>query len=158
MGSTSLHEPISIQSRFQELTHPIYHNPILMNYFNSTSDLGLISPTLLGNWKNEFGSIMRIESIGYLGELTGSFRTNTGSPKPNEEFRLIGKLNGKMISFTVQFKGHNTITNWLGELFINSKQLLLDTQWSMLYPSSNLFTPNYRQEIMSGSNRFYKVA
>ena len=54
-----------------------------------------------GVWRNELGSEMEVQINDNT--VSGIYRTNVGSPKPTEEFALVGFATGDLITFTVNF-------------------------------------------------------
>lgn len=47
--------------------------------------------------------------------VTGTYRTQVGSPGDQEVFDLVGFASGDLLSFTVNFGKHGSLTSWVGQ-------------------------------------------
>ena len=79
---------------------------------------------ILGDWQNQNGSILRIESV-VKSLVTGMFRSAKGRAAADEVYRVIGCLNGDLITLTVDFRNENgnlgSIANFTGRIEDGSK-------------------------------------
>lgn len=81
-----------------------------------------------GKWRNELGSEMEL-SVDIAGAVTGTFRTGVGSPRPEEEFDLVGFVSGDLLSFTVNFGKYSSLTSWAGQHTIVGGAERIRTSW-----------------------------
>ena len=74
---------------------------------------------LVGDWENQNGSILRIESVA-KSLVTGLFRSAKGRAAQDQIYPVIGCLNGQLLTFTVEFKNEDgnlgSIANFTGRI------------------------------------------
>ncbi|MCY4656240.1 MAG: avidin/streptavidin family protein [Gammaproteobacteria bacterium] len=79
---------------------------------------------LTGDWQNQNGSILRIQSV-VKSLVTGLFRSAKGRAAEEEIYSVIGCLNGDLITLTVDFRNENgnlgSIANFTGRIEDGSK-------------------------------------
>lgn len=64
------------------------------------------------------------------GMVSGTYYTNVGEPENSKFFPLIGQIDGDQIVFTVNFKGFNSMTAWVGQLTLDAdNKPYLRTLW-----------------------------
>ena len=84
-----------------------------------------------GLWKNELGSEMRIDQQGEA--LRGhykSFKNDAGEVAANGP--LTGWVSGKVIAFTVNWDGLDSITSWVGQHVEGDDGPRLVALWQMV--------------------------
>ncbi|HHL43671.1 MAG TPA: hypothetical protein ENJ42_08640 [Hellea balneolensis] len=81
-----------------------------------------------GKWQNAMGS--ELEFIVKNGEVSGTYNTNVGAPEKSKSFPLRGLTQGDQISFSVNFKGYNSMSAWVGQLTLDDTgNPYLRTMW-----------------------------
>ena len=81
-----------------------------------------------GRWQNDMGS--ELEFIVKNGEVSGTYNTNVGAPEKSKSFPLRGLTQGDQISFSVNFKGYNSMSAWVGQLTLDDTgNPYLRTMW-----------------------------
>jgi hypothetical protein len=83
-----------------------------------------------GKWKNELKSEMEL-TVLTNGSIAGTYRTNVGSPKPSEEFDLVGFASGDLISFAVNFGAYGSLTAWVGQHTLINGTEVIETLWHL---------------------------
>lgn len=85
---------------------------------------------LSGDWKNELSSKVHFDQDE--GALTGHYWSykNDGD-KPIAEGPLVGWVSGKLIAFTVNWTGFDSITAWVGQHIEDRDGPRLVTLWQM---------------------------
>ena len=58
---------------------------------------------LIGEWVNQNGSRLRIDSVDDAGELRGAFRSARGRAAQGRPYPVLGVANGEVFSFAVNF-------------------------------------------------------
>jgi hypothetical protein len=86
------------------------------------------APDFNGRWQNDMGS--ELNFVVHKGEITGSYNTNVGEPEKSKSFPLRGFAQGDQITFSVNFKGYNSLSAWVGQLTLDDTgSLYLRTMW-----------------------------
>lgn len=115
-----------------------------------------MSENFIGNWTNEYGSILRIEEIEN-NQLRGKFLTKVGRQETkasweNVWFEVIGFINGPLISYALRSQG--ALNAHVGRLCIeNGKETIRtkgyfitdmpeDQQWRDTAATSLVYTRN----------------
>lgn len=63
--------------------------------------------------------------------LNGSYETNVGAPRPSQQFPLIGKVSGDLVSFIVDFAEYGSLTAWVGQVVNEPDQPIIRTVWHL---------------------------
>lgn len=58
---------------------------------------------LIGEWVNQNGSRLRIESVDDDGEMRGTFQSAKGRAARDRTYPVLGVANGEVVSFAVNF-------------------------------------------------------
>lgn len=58
---------------------------------------------LIGEWVNQNGSHLRIESVDAAGEVRGAFQSAKGRAAKDRSYPVLGVANGEVVSFAVNF-------------------------------------------------------
>jgi len=112
---------------------------------------------LIGKWRNQHDSEMEI-SVDLEGTITGSFRTNVGSPSPGEEFALVGFCAGDLVSFTVNFGRHGSLATWTGQHNAADGVEKLETLWHLARDIRDPERPDDPWAgILAGADTFHRV-
>lgn len=95
---------------------------------------GAQSPSVIGTWANDHGSVLIIGSIGPDGSVTGTYANNAPGYKcAGIAFPLLGWMDGPRISYTVRWKNASvdcaSITSWTG-YFSDAR---LGVEWVLTY-------------------------
>lgn len=110
-----------------------------------------------GKWKNQSGSIL-ILSIDVDENLTGHYQSKVGSPKFHQKFKVIGKASGRLLSFIVQFSGHESITAWTGKLYKKENEVYISTLWHMAKEPIEKSKTDIPSSLLSGYGLFKKIS
>lgn len=93
--------------------------------------------TLEGEWVNELGSVLVIDSISEHGEMLGVYKSSTGVD--GKQFPLKGWVNvlsdypGELnISFSVRWADYGSITSWTGYCYELNKEVQIKTIWHLV--------------------------
>lgn len=70
-----------------------------------------------GSWQNDMGS--ELVFVVKDGRVSGRYNTNVGEPEKSKYFPLVGQAAGDQITFTVNFKGFNSMTAWVGQVTLD---------------------------------------
>ena len=75
---------------------------------------------LIGEWVNQNGSRLRIESVDAEGQMRGTFRSAKGRAAQGRPYPVLGVANGEVVSFSVNFTDDaanlHSITTFSGRL------------------------------------------
>lgn len=82
-----------------------------------------------GQWVNDRGSAVTFTVTDGL--LSGYYQTALGSPDKATQFSLTGFVEGDQITFTVNFKGHGSLTSWTGQMTRDSGGDYIRTLWHL---------------------------
>ena len=92
---------------------------------------------LIGNWTNDLGSVLVIDSLGNDGSINGKYASSTGVD--GKVFPLVGWINRSEdhpdeinISFTVRWKGYGSITAWTGYCISGDHEAQIITIWNLV--------------------------
>jgi hypothetical protein len=92
---------------------------------------------IIGEWQNELGSVLAIDSLTSDGEIKGVYKSSTGVD--GKTFNLQGYVNRSdshpqevNISFSVRWKGYGSITSWTGYCHIHEGQDQIKTVWQLV--------------------------
>lgn len=58
---------------------------------------------LIGEWVNQNGSHLRIDSVDAAGEVRGTFQSAKGRAAQDRSYPVLGVANGEVVSFAVNF-------------------------------------------------------
>ena len=58
---------------------------------------------LVGEWVNQNGSRLRIDSVDASGEMRGTFQSAKGRAAQGKSYPVLGVANGEVVSFAVNF-------------------------------------------------------
>ena len=90
-----------------------------------------------GQWQNELGSVLQIDSISEEGEILGVYKSSTGVD--GKTFGLKGWINSYEshpdeinISFSVRWEGYGSITSWTGYCYNLNEQDQIKTVWHLV--------------------------
>lgn len=113
---------------------------------------------LAGQWQNESGSILQIDSITAEGILLGIYKSSTGVD--GKSFSLQGWVNAKPelqeeknISFSVRWQGYGSITSWTGYCYTIDGQDQIKTMWHLVRSGKEF---NW-ERIISNSSTFTPI-
>jgi avidin family protein len=84
-----------------------------------------------GTWHNQHASLMEL-SVGADGRVAGTFASGVGCPRPSEHFPLVGFVCGDLITFSVSFGAHRSMTAWVGQHTAEDGVERIDTLWHMV--------------------------
>ena len=94
---------------------------------------------LAGQWVNELGSVLVIDSVGMAGEIFGVYKSSTGVD--GKTFALDGKINSSEefpddvnIAFMVRWDGYGSITSWTGYCLEVDGNPQIKTIWHLVRP------------------------
>ena len=92
---------------------------------------------LSGEWVNELGSVLQIDSITQDGDIIGVYKSSTGVD--GKRFSLKGYVNSNVefpaehnISFSVRWNGYGSITSWTGFCHRLDNQDQIKTLWHLV--------------------------
>jgi len=116
--------------------------------------------SLVGDWENEIGSILRIKSVDSVtGKMDGEYATATGAPM-GTFFPLHGWINSVpadpkkdnrlAITFAVRWGQYGSSTSWTGTCYGASSGPRISTVWQLARPVSD-FTWDH---IITGADNF----
>ena len=88
-----------------------------------------------GKWVNDLKSYMEISVKG--DRVTGTYHTRVGAPTIEEEFPLIGYVNGNLIAFIVDFGEHGSIGSFAGYFVKDSSKGKSERIYSLWHLVSN---------------------
>ena len=110
-----------------------------------------------GVWRNELGSEMELQLNGNA--VSGIYRTNVGSPKPTEEFSLVGLATGDLITFTVNFGKYGSLTAWAGQHTEHEAGVYeIRTLWHLAKNIENADEPeDLWSAVLAGANTFKRI-
>lgn len=106
----------------------------MLKYFSATStktDSVARQVDFNGLWRNELNSEMELVVNAKSGSVTGVYRTGVGTPKPTEDFSLVGFASGDLLSFTVNFGKYGSLTSWSGQSALVAGKDVIKTMWLM---------------------------
>lgn len=90
-----------------------------------------------GQWQNESGSILQINSVAPNGIIEGVYKSSTGVD--GQTFALQGWTNvnsevpeEKNISFSVRWDGYGSITSWTGYCYSADGRDHIKTMWHLV--------------------------
>ena len=107
-----------------------------------------------GTWKNELKSEMTL-NVDAQGNVSGKYRTGVGAPGPIEEFSLVGFASDDLLSFTVNFGDHGSLTSWSGQHTVENGAETIKTLWLLARNIKDLDEPaELWGAVMSGYNNF----
>ena len=95
----------------------------------ATETITAEAPAFLAPWVNDRGSVVHLSPSDGL--LTGFYQTNVGQPNISQRFPLTGFIQGDLITFSVNFTGHGSMTTWAGQLSEDSDGPFLRTLWHL---------------------------
>ncbi len=114
---------------------------------------------LPGQWVNELGSALVIDSIGNQGIILGSYHSSTGVD--GKIFSLNGWVNAhpdfpnkKAVAFTVKWDGYGSITSWSGYCDQDETGPFIKTLWHLVRPQNELAW----ERIISNASTFRPLA
>jgi len=92
---------------------------------------------LKGEWINELGSVLQIDSIQMNGSITGVYKSSTGVD--GKVFALQGWVNSSEeqpdeinIAFSVRWQGYGSITSWTGYCHTHEGEDQIKTIWHLV--------------------------
>ncbi len=106
-----------------------------------------------GDWKNELLSKMHLKQAG--SSLSGSYTSyKNGAGEIAATGDLVGWASGKLIAFSVNWKGLNSITAWVGQFVEDQDGPRLETLWQM---TKTVPDGSEWESINAGADRFWRV-
>ncbi len=82
-----------------------------------------------GTWVNERGSAVTFTVKEGL--LSGYYNTQLGNPDSKSKFPLTGFIEGDQVTFTVNFKGYDSLTSWTGQISQDDQGPFIRTLWHL---------------------------
>lgn len=118
--------------------------------------IGQSCDDLQGEWINELGSVLQVDSISIHGEIHGVYKSSTGVD--GKTFPLIGWVNNYQttennpvsIAFSVRWEGYSSITSWTGSCDVDDKGPKIKTLWHLVRPEQEFEW----ERIISNSSTF----
>jgi hypothetical protein len=101
---------------------------------------------IAGKWYNQHGSEIELATYG-AGRIRGTFRSGVGVPDPEEEFEVVGVVNGELVGFVVSFGKYDSVTSWTGHVGIHDGQETLHCLWQM----SVGLPPGHEEQLWQGT-------
>lgn len=109
-----------------------------------------------GQWVNDRGSAVTFTVTDGL--LSGYYQTALGSPDKATQFPLTGFVEGDQITFTVNFKGHGSLTSWTGQITRDGDGDYIRTLWHLTRDIDDADEDdNLWQSITAGASDFRRV-
>ena len=118
----------------------------------------LFSQEITGEWINELGSVLVIDSISAYDIIHGVYKSSSGVD--GKVFELSGTVNQgdtdvMAIAFRVRWEGYSSITSWTGFMDSDSEGRYIKTLWHLVRPdeeepwervitNSSTFRPMYK--------------
>ena len=120
----------------------------------SRSALGTAPLNLGGDWKNELQSEMHLEQNGSA--LTGHYKSyKNDAGEIAAEGSLVGWVSGKLIAFSVNWDGLDSITSWVGQHVDDDRDgPRLATLWQM---TQAVRDGSEWESIKAGADTFWRV-
>lgn len=92
---------------------------------------------MAGEWVNELGSVLVIDSILSDGTIHGVYKSSTGVD--GKVFQLSGTINQGdtdviAIAFRVRWDGYSSITSWTGFMDSDAQGKYIKTLWHLVRP------------------------
>lgn len=110
---------------------------IVILIVNTVKGLSQDCQNMAGEWINELGSALVIDSINEEGKILGKYASSTGVD--GKIFPLNGWVNknddypGEInISFSVRWKGYGSITSWTGYCYTDDEGSHIKTIWNLV--------------------------
>lgn len=100
--------------------------------------------TLEGSWKNQHGSVLRIDEVSEDGSLRGSFCPGVGLARGGT-FPILGTASADVLAFTVGFGPHG-ITSWVGYRD-EAHPDVLSTTWMLVIGASDVQDPMWKRTL-----------
>jgi len=93
--------------------------------------------SLQGEWSNELGSVLQIDSVAEDGNILGIYKSSTGVdgkifPLQGWVNESIENPNQKNISFSVRWEGYGSITTWTGYCHKHEGEDQIKTIWNLV--------------------------
>jgi len=107
-------------------------------FFFASTFVSAQKDSLLGQWQNELGSILVIDTVSDSGEIVGAYQSSSGVD--GKVFALQGFVNEitdsevVSVAFSVRWEGYGSITSWTGFLDRDKGGLYLKTLWLLVRP------------------------
>lgn len=89
----------------------------------------VINNEVEGMWVNERGSTVTLVETDGL--LSGHYNTQLGNPDPKSRFPLTGFVEGDQLTFTVNFRGFDSLTSWTGQMSEDEQGRFIRTLWHL---------------------------
>jgi hypothetical protein len=106
-----------------------------------------------GDWKNELRSEMHLDQNGAT--LTGHYKSyKNDAGQIAAEGPLVGWVSGKLVAFSVNWNGLDSITSWVGQHIEDQDGPRLVTLWQMTkaVPDGSEW-----ESINAGADTFWRV-
>lgn len=116
---------------------------------NSSSAQTITAPSV---WKNESGSILKLDNIDG-NQLEGEFTNKaSGTFCKDTPYPMSGLIDNNKLTFTVIFQECSTITVWNANL----ENGIIKSIWTLSYVLTSRQNTNGQLVILSGSDTFEK--
>lgn len=89
--------------------------------------MNLIVPN--GIWRTDGGSTLKL--IIENSQVSGTYSTIHGQPKPGEEVPIIGFANGDLIGFVASWGPYKSLTSWCGKFGHDKERPCIRTVWHL---------------------------
>ena len=116
-----------------------------------------LTPTVdfSGTWQNELQSEMHL-NVDQQGHVTGKYKTGIGTPNPSEEVDLVGFASADLLSFTVNFGTHGSLTCWSGQHILEDGVETIKTKWLLTQNLNEVNSIQFSGNVVSGQDNFYR--
>lgn len=106
-----------------------------------------------GDWRNELRSEMHLDQQGET--LRGTYKSyKNDAGEIVAEGEVTGWVSGKLISFTVNWAGLDSITSWVGQHIEDDGGPRIETLWQMIKRVSD---GDEWESINAGADRFWRA-
>ncbi|XP_006007099.1 avidin-like isoform X2 [Latimeria chalumnae] len=132
-------------------------------FLEKSSSRRVTKCNLLGTWKNELGSTLQVDQVGYSGRISGSYVTIVVDTKTQKKSNYTGSVAGLQqktdeptFGFIVKWSFVDSSTAWVGQCFQNQTGgEVLETIWLLRSPVTKQ-ADNWKGTKV-GSDFFYRI-
>jgi len=113
---------------------------------------------LIGDWTNELGSTLNIQSVGAGGEILGTYTSPSGTGGTpvaltgwaNSLLPIPGQDHVGVVSFSVSWGAYGSVTSWSGGCSVKNAVPTIRTIWNLVRSNSSFDWDH----ILTGSDTF----
>ena len=112
-----------------------------------------------GVWQTDGGSTLHLVIDGT--QVSGTYCSIHGQPRPDETFPITGYVNDDMIAFVTSWGPYKSMTSWSGRYGVEGERECIRTVWHLVRKyadKAHTIENDFWESFMTFTGIYYRVA